>query len=287
MYEQERQTREDIIKAYMETGVFDMQYFHGIRSDIINSMLLVANSSHEKAKYVVSVGSGSGLFELYLESVLEIKVYCIDPKIECYGYNGSDEIYYKEPDYPTVEEFLKDHPDAVSNSTLFLGWPCPNNSKYDYESIGLLDPVNIVIAYASCGAAGSKYLLRWLYDSFDRDDIDEYVDEEGKPKNGTLDDWFNSPHEDHDLGHIGYSWNEKETSYYISRFPTNYNYICSFDLNKELGVALRALFLSKYNVEDFDQKLYERMEEISKRTHDEEDENDYMSEYNKMACAIC
>lgn len=268
-----------------------MSNFHGIRDEVIASMIRVLNGP--RRRYFVSVGSGCGSFELRLSTLLGITIYCIDPKVRSHGYNEPDEKYHIEPHYPIVEDFLKDHPDAVSNTTLFLGWPTPNDSKYDFEAIGQLKPTDVIIVYAACGAAGSKYLLRWLYDIVDRGNIDEYLDESGKPTDNILDDWSNYTKDDEALGNIGYSWDDaEESSYYISNFPGMYNVIGSFAWNKiSTGIAYRAALLSKNKREDFDPKLLDVMDDKTCRTDEEDDRHEYTYDVNEpsfsSACAIC
>lgn len=117
---------------------------------------------------IISVGSGSGEIENFIEKDLGIKIICVDP---LYSKNiGS--IYHrnkvthivKEPDYDYVETLMLKKPNVISDNILMLMWPLPNESKYDIEAIYKLKPKAVILYYDISGGAGGNQLQKWLVD---------------------------------------------------------------------------------------------------------------------------
>lgn len=117
---------------------------------------------------IVSVGSGNGHVEKYIEKFLDrVEIICVDPVSEkdLYLLNmgaGLSESEVKNPQFVCVEELLLLRPELVSNSTTFLNWSEPNDSTYDYESVKALDSENVLVVFESTGSGGGKIMQQWL-----------------------------------------------------------------------------------------------------------------------------
>lgn len=106
-------------------------------------------------KQIVSVGSGDGFVENHLEKTFGINIICVDPK----KYENSETC--KTSEYDTVEQLLKAKPSIKSNCVLFLNWPIPNDSTYDFDAIMSLQPEDIILIFESTGSAGGIKLQEW------------------------------------------------------------------------------------------------------------------------------
>lgn len=126
---------------------------------------------------IISIGSGDGYLEDYLEKQLDIKITCIDPDPETlignsyHGHNITEII--RTPDYKYIDEYLNNTDKSDKRlTTLLLFWTYPNkesphggklcNSSYDIEALHKLKPNNVIVLYDPTGSAGSSYLHYWL-----------------------------------------------------------------------------------------------------------------------------
>ena len=125
-----------------------------------SSIVFFATFLRNFTKYnkIISVGSGNGYFEYLLEKIFGIKIICIDPYPNLFLEKQDGP--FKEPEYPTVDDFLVDN--ISEDCLLILNWPNPdtipnNKSKdnYDVEAIKKLKPIGIFIIYEDTGIAGS------------------------------------------------------------------------------------------------------------------------------------
>ena len=112
---------------------------------------------------LVSVGSGLGLNEKKIELDLNVNIICIDP--DPYSFNNRGECDEKKchlPEYPLVDDLIKEQPNIIGNCNLMLCWPYPNDSTYDIEAIIKLKPSSVLVIYESLGGAGGIQLHNWL-----------------------------------------------------------------------------------------------------------------------------
>lgn len=87
---------------------------------------------------VVSMGSGSATLEYKVQQKNEkIRWICVDPTPSswCAG-----EVMIK-PQYASVEDLVAAEPELVGKCVLFLNWCLPNESRYDYDAVMLLQPI--------------------------------------------------------------------------------------------------------------------------------------------------
>lgn len=130
-------------------------------------------SASEESDYIISVGSGCGQLENYIEKKIGKTIICIDPKPESsingnYHGNNCTKII-KSPNYGMLDDFLNEVQTKDKKITLMLIWSPPNgydgtNNDYDIEAIFKLKPSNIIILYDVTGCAGSSFLHYWLGD---------------------------------------------------------------------------------------------------------------------------
>lgn len=141
------------------------------------------------AKYIVSVGCGTGIYESELckqiKSLRE-KLILVDPAPTSFSEVSSKSQHGFQTDYAYVADLVKDKPQVISNCVLLLIWPYTDHytisEKYtnpsgevvnlkidfDIEAVNLLHPVSIVCLYEkpdsmTNGASGSLGLLNLLY----------------------------------------------------------------------------------------------------------------------------
>jgi len=114
---------------------------------------------------IISVGSGTGYLEKFIEMAFrqKLQMICIDPDPTQF----SSEPIKREPDYPTVDEFLETRPVAPWNSIVLLNWPETRETHgagYDVDAIRKLNPLAVIIIYEldyiDSGSAGSEALHR-------------------------------------------------------------------------------------------------------------------------------
>ena len=114
----------------------------------------------QNSKPIVSVGSGIGTVEKYLD--VNDSVICVDPDPFSYQIFELEPELSHLPDYEYVEDLIKDNPGLVSNCNIFLNWPNPtigkNECTFDIESIELLKPEILLIVMERTGGAGSYAL---------------------------------------------------------------------------------------------------------------------------------
>jgi SAM-dependent methyltransferase len=108
---------------------------------------------------IVSVGSGTGYVELFLEENLNITITCIDPNPTSFQ-KGSVK---KVPNYSSVKDLINEHPDIIGKVNLFINWPSPEKSgRFDLETIKLLKPRLCLCVIDTTGGAGSDLFLNYL-----------------------------------------------------------------------------------------------------------------------------
>lgn len=114
---------------------------------------------------IISVGSGTGYLERRIDERVSptLRMICIDPSPTQF-INATVQ---RQPDFPTVDAFLKTDPDSPWNSILLLNWPDnrpDHGAGYDVDAIRKLNPLSIIIIYAlndiDFGNAGSRDLHR-------------------------------------------------------------------------------------------------------------------------------
>lgn len=131
---------------------------------------------------LVSVGSGNGTVEHYIQSKLSTPtpIICIDPEPESWSGAFPTTGKFIPPMFGTVSEALiGDTLDLVDQCTLMMIWPnpppenaidhgSPNEDDwsrflpYDLEAIQKLRPKTIFIYYDATGSSGSSWLQTWL-----------------------------------------------------------------------------------------------------------------------------
>ena len=120
----------------------------------------------EESDYIISVGSGCGEIEDYIERERNKTIICIDPNPESsIGKNyhqKTNSSVVKPPNYPTLDNFLNEVDIKNKKITLMIIWSTPRGYDYDIEAISKLNPENIIILYDVTGSAGSRYLHHWL-----------------------------------------------------------------------------------------------------------------------------
>ncbi len=124
--------------------------------------------SVSKCTTVLSVGSGNGFIEYALTNRFKAiqqfpKIICIDPEPE--SFHPYHQIRHHKPEYASVKDYLlkgnNDEKEA-NKRCLFLHWPTPNASTFDYEAIELLRPTIILLVYEQWGGAGGTLLHNFL-----------------------------------------------------------------------------------------------------------------------------
>lgn len=122
---------------------------------------------------IISVGSGVGSVETYLEDLLNVQITCVDPAPTSYQDQTDDPQHL--PDHPLVESMIKEHPEFVRNSSLFLNWPTPSNGgdNYDMRAVQQLQPKFIFAVVETSGGGGGSEFLSWLKESVIQGDFFE------------------------------------------------------------------------------------------------------------------
>jgi hypothetical protein len=132
-----------------------------------------------KPQYIVSVGTGDGVFEKLLCNNLQINIICVDPAAIC---NLVPKEFVMAPHYSYVTDLIERNPKIVGNCVLILNWCEPNSSTYDYEAIQLLIPQQILWIGESLGGAGGEKFLEFYEETKEgKGDyrlIDEYIKED-------------------------------------------------------------------------------------------------------------
>ena len=125
---------------------------------------------------IVSLGSGTGLFEHGLKAVPpERRWTLIDRDPMTYNAGGLEEPF-ERPDYATTDAYLTVKPDAVDNVIALINWPEPNKETpdeqepYDLEFVRRVQPRALLIIWEFRDhgkvkgeeAAGSRELHNYL-----------------------------------------------------------------------------------------------------------------------------
>jgi len=116
---------------------------------------------------IISVGSGDGRREKQLLEKFGTPIIGIDPIID------KDIKFYQKPEYKNIEELINKKQNIIANCDIILFWPSPNDTgnDYDYKAIKDLQPTQIFIVYASCGASGGTLLQSRINYLFDNENI--------------------------------------------------------------------------------------------------------------------
>lgn len=142
-------------------SISDKHINNAVRSFGIDAVLTTLNlvAAQYDAPWV-SVGCGNAA----LESLVNVKWYLVDPDPLCYASIGLEQPY-ADVDFSSVAQLVEQHPSLVWNSVLFLNWPTPNDSTYDYDAIAMLKPLAVVATTElfgrGNGAAGGKAFHEW------------------------------------------------------------------------------------------------------------------------------
>lgn len=129
--------------------------YHGFNYSLITKFILAASYPNLP---IISVGSGAGTLEKYLQSVITNRIICVDPDPQSFQTEPIDWTKGIKPSYPTINDLLKVEPNVKNNSLMLLAWPSPNSSNYDCEAINLVKPVGVILIYELIGAAGGTKL---------------------------------------------------------------------------------------------------------------------------------
>jgi hypothetical protein len=109
---------------------------------------------------VVSVGSGMGTVEKYLE-LNGVDVICVDPStFDVDPYIGDARV--KDADFSHVVSLIKSKPNIVGQNHLLLHFPLPDYALYDIASIYDLKPTYITMVVGYNGKSGSLLLHAFL-----------------------------------------------------------------------------------------------------------------------------
>ena len=113
---------------------------------------------------IISVGSGECGLEVHLEKKFDRKILCVDPNPTSYGNNGVMFPNTRDPDYPLVDDLIKDREELVGNCNVILNWPSPNNdgNSFDILAIKALKPKMVFLLFEESGSSGSPDLINWI-----------------------------------------------------------------------------------------------------------------------------
>jgi len=123
---------------------------------------LAGPASGEDEVVIVSVGSGGGSVERYLEYRClggRRRVICVDSDPGSFQPPSS---FDRAPDHATCRDALRERPDLETRCHLFLNWASVCDPCYDLEAIALLRPKRVLLAVETTGSGGSQSLLAWL-----------------------------------------------------------------------------------------------------------------------------
>lgn len=111
---------------------------------------------------IISLGSGIGTIEYYLQETYKHNIICVDPDPDSFQKRLSDESGI-DPQYSTCDQLIEENKDLISNCNLFINWPLPNaDGRYDIYAINDLQPKNIFVVCETSGTSGSDMFLHWL-----------------------------------------------------------------------------------------------------------------------------
>jgi hypothetical protein len=131
---------------------------------IFTSACSLVPSPHDSTPNIpwISVGSGIGSAEKWLEETTKNTIYCVDPLTDNFNKNLGPVV--KPPVAKNMEEFIKT--DAYKGHgvhPMMIIWSTPDNAApYDIQAINLARPPIVLLALDSSGGAGSSSMLHWL-----------------------------------------------------------------------------------------------------------------------------
>lgn len=142
---------------------------------------------------IISIGSGLGTTESYIEKNADIEIICVDPNPESYQEPSTKFTEAHHPDYGTTTELIDSNPDIIENCNIILNWPTPNDKGNNYDMKAILDlkPRLILAICDSSGSGGGTEFLNWLREITE---ISEYINKAenefywiGEPKADRID----------------------------------------------------------------------------------------------------
>lgn len=107
----------------------------------------------------ISIGSGNGVVEKYLDDMFNINIICVDPLPET--YLPAPEKLGKKPIFHDINDLVNSNPKLIESCNLLLNWTYPDLS-YDIEAINILKPKWIIWIGEKQGAAGGdEFHMLW------------------------------------------------------------------------------------------------------------------------------
>ena len=150
--------------------------------ELVNKMI----STIPKDAKIISVGSGNGVLERYIQDKMERNIICIDPLFN--GFNTvkkEDIMYTKQPDFATVDEYLNTREFTSTKTCLLLNWPYPTGylnvaygeeyakEDYDIEAVEKLNSDYIVGLFGEY--AGSNQFKKFMFNSENYRTMKRYI----------------------------------------------------------------------------------------------------------------
>ena len=113
---------------------------------------------------IISVGSGECGLEVHLEEKFDRKILCVDPNPTFHGNDNALFLKTRDPDYPLVDDLIKDNEELVGNCNVILNWPSPNDQgrSFDILAIKTLNPKMVFLLFEESGSSGSPDLINWI-----------------------------------------------------------------------------------------------------------------------------
>lgn len=96
------------------------------------------------APHIISVGCGNGVYEFEAtkhDPILAKKLILVDPSPE--SYELWPKSGFLKPNYPTVEDLIKQKPEVVGNCVLLLIW-LNIEDHFDFPAFDILKPLSVV-----------------------------------------------------------------------------------------------------------------------------------------------
>lgn len=100
----------------------------------------------KSCKTIVSVGCGTGKYELFLmkqKELFGLEWVLVDPAQQSFDTGP----VILKADYATVGGLMRERPHLFGNCVVLLIWSNPSQSVYDYEAVQSLHPTDIVVLW--------------------------------------------------------------------------------------------------------------------------------------------
>lgn len=109
------------------------------------------------------------------------KIICVDPNPGSYPNDNRLFLKTRDPNYPLVDDLIRERKSLVRNCNLILNWPSPNNqgNSYDIKAIKALTPKVIFLMFESSGSSGSPDLIAWIANEVENDKVKGGTDNYG------------------------------------------------------------------------------------------------------------